>query len=156
MGRSHAYASRAKAGLCGLRADCAGLTRIEALVVAAIVVIAVAVAVPLGSDFLHKAQDDREISYARSLYADLQADYLDNAYASVYTGSVAPTESSRGAGVSGNVVRFSSGETGSIVNGAITTRFTEGGGWTVTWTPDYGCRFSEQTVYDYSMDSAGY
>ena len=56
-----------------------GFTLAELLIVVAIIAVLVAVAIPVFSAQLHKSRRATDEANARSLYANLQADYLTNA-----------------------------------------------------------------------------
>ena len=64
-----------------------GFTMAELLIVVAIVAVLVAIAIPVFSAQLHKSQDATDLANARSLYAELQADYLATTNKTAYTGA---------------------------------------------------------------------
>lgn len=111
-----------------------GFTMAELLIVVAIIAVLVAIAIPVFSAQLHKSQDATDQSNARSLYAELQADYLSNA-----NGYSAATWEVDGSAKSatytfnkGASFKLSSGDDVKLNNCKVTAAFTEGKGWVVT------------------------
>ena len=113
-----------------IREEREGFTLAELLIVVAIIAVLVAIAIPVFNSQLHKAQDATDEANARSLYAELQADYLasaDKSYtAASWTG--APTKAIN----PGETFTLSDGQVITVKNCTVTPTFKEGKGWNVT------------------------
>ena len=101
-----------------------GFTLAELLIVVAIIAVLVAVAIPVFTAQLHKAQDATEIANARSLYAERQADFLSNAGNASYKADTTNN-------LNGKALEFK--------NGSCSVTFDSAKGYTVTWTPGTNC-----------------
>lgn len=99
-----------------------GFTLAELLIVVAIIAVLTAIAIPVFTAQLHKSRDAADKANCRSLYAELQADYL------TWDGNDSDYVAQTGTGN----YQF---------NGDATVSFTAGEGYTVTWT----CETSEHT-----------
>ena len=102
-----------------------GFTLAELLIVVAIIAVLVAIAIPVFTAQLHRAQDATEIANARAIYAERQADFLTKMYdPTTYT----PDKSLN---LSGKEIKTK--------NGKITVDFEADKGYTVTWAPGAKC-----------------
>ena len=113
-----------------------GFTMAELLIVVAIIAVLVAIAIPVFTAQLHKSQDATDQSNARSLYAELQADYLSSANSSTYTASSWAVTGAAASGdysiAPGATFKLSSGEGVKLNNCTVTAKFAAGKGWVVT------------------------
>ena len=109
-----------------LREENGGFTLAELLIVVAIILVLVAIAIPVFTSSLHSSHVAADQANCRSLYADLQADYLGQADKSDYDYE---THLLDGA----NDITFTDGETAHL-EGECTVGFTPGKGYTVTYT----------------------
>ena len=107
-----------------------GFTLAELLIVVAIIAVLVAISIPVFTAQLHKSQDTTEIANARSLFAELQADYLGN-YTDTYAGKCV--------GANQASITTPGGQTITFKNGTCTVAFEKDKGYTVTWNADSGC-----------------
>ena len=101
-----------------------GFTLAELLIVVTIIAVLVAIAIPVFTAQLHRAQDATEIANARSLYAERQADFLTKMNDAAYTPDTSLT-------LSGKAI--------TTKNGTITVTFDKTYGYHVTWTPGTSC-----------------
>ena len=124
-----------------------GFTLAELLIVVAIIMVLVAIAIPVFTSSLHSSQAATDEANCRSLYAELQADYLSNMTDSYYTSDSASslTAAKSGATYDGTNIIYSDGEKVDLAdqNGdeTITVKFTPGKGWGVTFACT-GCNIS--------------
>ena len=111
-----------------------GFTMAELLIVVAIIAVLVAIAIPVFSAQLHKSQDATDQSNARSLYAELQADYLSNAngYTKSTWAVTGASEDSTYTINAGGTFKLSSGDEVKLNNCNVTAKFTADKGWVVT------------------------
>lgn len=114
-----------------------GFTMAELLIVVAIIAVLVAIAIPVFTSSLKKSQARTDEANARSLYANLQADYLSADNAASYTAaSFESSYTSTATTVTGasGTLTLSSGETVKLQNSAssITIQLTSNG-WKVTY-----------------------
>ena len=116
-----------------MREENKGFTLAELLIVVAIVMVLVAIAIPVFTSSLHNSQEATDEANCRSLYGELQADYLANINDSHYTGDSTPTAAKDGATVSGSTITFSDGEKAELSVSSCTATFHPGEGWSVTW-----------------------
>ena len=102
-----------------------GFTLAELLIVVAIIAVLVAIAIPIFTSSLHSSQEATDEANCRSYYADLQADYLANMNGT-YTATTADKATS---------FKLSDGEEITLsANSTVDVSFTDGQGYTVTWT----------------------
>ena len=105
-----------------------GFTLAELLIVVAIIMVLVAIAIPVFTDALHNAQDAVDVANSRSVYAELQADYLAN------MSEYYPEEAVADVATDGSSITFGDGEKVEMNNCTVTATFKEGVGWYVTCT----------------------
>lgn len=109
-----------------------GFTMAELLIVVAIVAVLVAIAIPVFNGQLHKSYDATDEANARSLYADLQADYLANS-SGTYTAATWTGAPASGTAIAKDgTFKLSDGQTITLKSCTVTPTFTSGKGWTVT------------------------
>lgn len=106
-----------------LRKENGGFTLAELLIVVAIILVLVAIAIPVFTSSLHSSHVAADQANCRSLYADLQADYLGQADKSGYTATTLDDVSE---------ITFTDGEKAQL-EGKCTVTFTEGKGYTVIY-----------------------
>ena len=112
-----------------------GFTLAELLIVVAIIAVLVAVAIPVFTAQLHKAQDATEIANARSLYAERQADYLSAMNGGTYTPNTAKDKLANGTALTWK-------------NGTCTVDFNEGDGYKVSYKcNDTTCENATEKVF---------
>ncbi|MBE6998301.1 MAG: type II secretion system protein [Ruminococcaceae bacterium] len=107
-----------------------GFTLAELLIVVAIIAVLTAIAIPVFTAQLHKSQDATDMANCRSLYANLQADFLTNA-SSAYT---APTSPLTGAGTGLTGFTFADGQTYTLKSGTVDITLRDDG-----WYVEYEC-----------------
>ena len=118
-----------------IREEREGFTLAELLIVVAIIAVLVAIAIPVFNTQLHKAQDATDEANARSLYADLQADYLasaDKSYDKASWAGAPTSGTSITPGNTGNTFTLSDGQVITVKNCTVTPTFVPGKGWNVT------------------------
>ena len=128
-----------------VREENGGFTLAELLIVVAIIAVLVAIAIPVFTAALHNSKAATDEANARSLYADLQADYLANA-ASSYTEATWDSSLKDGVtfnGSSSDKFTLSDGEEITMVDSddTISLSFTEGEGWGV----EFKCGDTDKT-----------
>ena len=122
-----------------LREENGGFTLAELLIVVAIIAVLVAVAIPVFTGSLHSSRAATDEANARSLYADLQADYLTNSGNSAYAAATWDESLKDGATVAkSGSFKLSDGETITLQDSdtSLELKFTAGSGWGVKITCD--------------------
>lgn len=108
-----------------LRKEEGGFTLAELLIVVAIILVLVAIAIPVFTSSLHSSHVAADQANCRSLYADLQADYLGSADKADYTATTFEDAAD---------LTFTDGEKATLAAGKCTVTFTDGAGYTVEYT----------------------
>ena len=120
-----------KEKLMKMREEKDGFTLAELLIVVAIIAVLVAIAIPVFTSTLHNAQAATDEANARSLYADITADYLSNGNtvknknlsADITTATFAKDSS----------FKLSNGEEVKVVDGTITIGTNSDGSYYVAY-----------------------
>ncbi|MDO4502431.1 MAG: hypothetical protein Q4D06_04530 [Coriobacteriia bacterium] len=103
-----------------------GIPLAELLIVVAIVLVLVAIAIPVFTSSLHNSHVSADQANCRSLYADVQADYLGNAGKQGTYTALTPVSND------GHTITLTDGEEITL-EGTATVSFTAGQGYTVTY-----------------------